>query len=213
MKPVLSGLLAVLLTSMVAAPQAADGRERNINQRQHNQQFRIREGIRQGDLTRGEARQLQHQAQDIRREERAFRSDGRFTAAERHETQRDLDRLSQNIRHERHDGARRFGHDGHDSGFGRGHAFGHSSTRAFDRRVDHVQHDQRQRIAQGLRSGALTRHEAGRLMAEQRAIEAEERRYLADGIVSWAERADLLQDLNAAARHIYNESHDAQVRR
>lgn len=213
MKPMVSGLVAVLLAGVVTAPQAADGREHSINQRQHNQQQRIHQGVRQGGLTRGEARQLQRQARDVRREERAFRSDGRFTAAERQQVQRDLDQVSRNIRRERHDGDRRFGHDVRHPGFGRGHVYGHSSTRAFDRRVDHIQHNQRQRIEQGIRSGELTRPEARRLMAEQRAIEDEEQRYLADGIVTRAERADLLQDLNAAARHIYNESHDVQTRR
>jgi hypothetical protein len=213
MKPVLSSLLAVLLTSVVAAPQAADGPERSVNQRQHNQQQRIHQGVRQGDLTRGEARQLQHQARDVRREERAFRSDGRFTAAERQQVQRDLNHVSRNIRHERHDGGRRFGHDGRYPGFDRGHGYGHASTRAFDSRVDHVQRDQRQRVEQGIRSGALTRSEAQRLMAEQRALEAEERRYLADGVLTQWERTDLARDLNVAGRHIYNETHDAQVRR
>ena len=165
MKPVLSSLLAVLLTSVVAAPQAADGHERSINQRQH--------------------------------------------------VQRNLDRQSRDIHRERNDGQRRTVHAGPRPDHGwRGNHYGwQGSTRAFDRRIDHVQHDQRRRIEQGLRSGALTRHEASRLMAEQRAIEAEERRYLADGVVTRAERVDLLQHLNAAARHIYNESHDAQTRR
>ncbi|OGA24739.1 MAG: hypothetical protein A3I02_01755 [Betaproteobacteria bacterium RIFCSPLOWO2_02_FULL_67_26] len=96
----------------------------------------------------------------------------------------------------------------------RGNHYGwQGSTRAFDRRVDLVQRDQRRRIEQGMRSGALTRHEASRLLAQQRAIEVEEQRYLADGIVTRAERTDLLQDLNAVARRIYNESHDAQARR
>ena len=221
MKPVLSSLLAVLLSSVVAAPQAADGRERSINQRQHNQQFRIREGVRQGDLTRGEGRQLQHQARDIRREERAFRSDGRFTPAERREVQRDLDRQSRDIRRERHDGDRRFSYDGQRYRAGsrpdyewRGNQYGwQGSTRAFDRRVDHIQLNQRQHIEQGIRSGELTRREARRLMAEQRAIEAEERRYLADGVLTQWERTDLMRDLNVAGRHIYNEMHDAQARR
>lgn len=213
MKSTVSGLLAVLLASVVTTAQAADGRERNINQRQHHQQQRIHQGVRQGDLTRGEARQLQREARDVRREERAFRSDGRFTLAERQQVHRDLDQVSRNIRSERHDGERRFNHDRRHPAFDRGHGYGHASTRAFDRRVDHIQHSQRQRIEQGVRSGELTRHEARRLMAEQRAIEAEERRYLADGVLTQWERTDLMRDLNVASRHIYNETHDAQVRR
>lgn len=192
MRPVLSGLLAVLLASVTAASHAADWRERSINQRQHNQEFRTREAFRGGDMTRGTARQFQHEA-------------------------RDTDRG-------RHDGERRFGFDrGHPGfahgpgwgypGVGNGYAYGHSPARAFERRVDRIEHYERHRIAQGLRTGALTRDEARQLVAEQRALEAKERRYLADGIVTRAERADLLSDLNAAARHIYNETHDAEVRR
>ena len=90
---------------------------------------------------------------------------------------------------------------------------GPASVREFDRRVDQIEHYQRERIAQGIRSGELTRQEARRLIAEQRAIEAEERRYMADGVLTQWERMDLMRDLNAASRHIYNETHDAQTRR
>ncbi len=50
-------------------------------------------------------------------------------------------------------------------------------------------------------------------MSEQRRLEAQERRYLADGRLSSRERADMTQDLNRARQHIYNETHDAQERR
>lgn len=238
----MSGLLAAMLVA-ASVPVTAAERERNgVNQRQQNQQQRIQQGVRQGDLTRGETRQLQGQARDIRREEHAFRSDGRFTPAERHHVQRDLDRQSRDIHRERNDGQRRFGHDGprdhagsrpNRGGYGNhygwqrnpsgwqgnhygwqgNHFGGQGSTRAFDRRYDNAQHDQRQRIQQGIRSGELTRQEAGRLMTEQRRLEAQERRYLADGSLSRWERADMMQDLNRASRHIYNETHDAQTRR
>ncbi len=84
---------------------------------------------------------------------------------------------------------------------------------ARERGVNERQHNQHQRIVQGVRSGELTRHEAGRLMAGQREIRAEERQYRSDGVLTREERADLYQDLYAAGRHIYNETHDAQTRR
>lgn len=224
----MSGLLAAMLVA-ASVPVTAAERERNgVNQRQQHQQQRIQQGARQGDLTRGETRRLQGQARDIRREEHTFRSDGRFTPAERHHVQRDLDRQSRDIHRERNDGQRRFGHDGprdhagsrpnrgwqgNHYGWQRNHFGGQGSTRAFDRRYDNAQHDQRQRIQQGIRSGELTRQEAGRLMAEQRRLESQERSYLADGSLSRWERADMMQDLNRASRHIYNETHDAQARR
>lgn len=82
-----------------------------------------------------------------------------------------------------------------------------------ERGINQRQHNQQQRMHEGFRQGELTRREARRLMAEQRAIEAEERRYLADGVLTQWERMDLVRDLNAAGRHIYNEIHDAQARR
>ena len=224
----MSGLLAAMLVA-ASVPVTAAERERNgVNQRQQYQQQRIQQGVRQGDLTRGETRQLQGEARDIRREEHAFRSDGRFTPAERQQVNRNLDQLSHNIYRERQDGDRRFGRNEGHSGFDRQPRYagyqgwnGHQGWngqhygqgRAFDPRVDRAQAQQRERIAQGIRSGQLTRAETDRLMAEQRSIQAEERRYRADGVLTRAERADLYGDLNAASQHIYNETHDAQTRR
>src|SRR6185503_753613 len=107
----------------------------------------------------------------------------------------------------------RSGGQGNHYGWQGNHNGGQSSTRAFDRRYDNAQQDQRQDIRQGIRSGELTRQEASRLMGEQRRLEAQERRYMADGRLSSRERADMTQDLNRARQHIYNETHDAQERR
>lgn len=212
MKTVLmSGLLVALLASVVPTPASAQARERGVKARQHHQSQRIHEGWRQGDLTRSEARGLERAARDVRREERAFRSDGRFTPAERREVHRDLDRLSRDIRRERHDGEftrhqpRHAWSGSHDP----------RQFRAFngDPRIDRIQQRQHDHIVQGIRSGELTRREAHRLIEEQRAIRAEERAYLADGVLTRAERGDLYEDLYAAGRHIYNETHDAQIRR
>jgi hypothetical protein len=233
-------------TLAAAAPSPAEAaqREPGVNARQHNQQHRMQQGVRQGDLTRGETRRLQNQARDIRREEHAFRSDGQFTRGERREVHRDLNHLSRDIYRERHDAQRRFpeharrphfdhrpnqgwhwGHAQRQHAWHRGyvqahparphwggHHYGPYATRQWDRRFDRIQEHQRDRIARGIRSGELTRSEARGLFAEQRAIEAKERSYLADGFLTRAERADLLEDVNAARRHIYNETHDAERR-
>lgn len=240
MKTAMSGLLIALLAATVSSPAAAGPRDHGINARQHNQQHRIQQGWRQGDLTRGEAHRLQREARDIRREERAFRSDGRFTPQERREAHRDLNRLSRDIYRERHDAQRRFperaqpphfdrrphyaGRHGeftpwrgrpiwngyHDRRFG---YRGHFAPRNWDPRIDRIQRWQHDRIVAGIRSGALTRDEAHALRGEQRAIRAQERLYRSDGVFIPAERRDLYEDLYAASRHIYNETHDAETRR
>ena len=78
--------------------------------------------------------------------------------------------------------------------------------------VNQLQHNQQQRIQQGVQSGELTRGETRRLQAEQRGIRQEERAYKADGQLTRAERADLRQDLNVASRTIYSEKHDSETR-
>ena len=239
-----SAVLAALLAGTVALPVAAAERERGINQRQNVQQNRIQRGVQQGDLTRGEASRLRGEARSVRREATAFRADGNFSAGERRQVNRDLNRTSRDIYQQRHDAQRRFGNRGSGQHFayrGQGHAFGrhgtdrrfwgHGATQRFGNRSGHprfgsqwghgspasrinrMQAQQHRSIVRGVRSGELTSREARRLFGEQRAIQRQERAYLADGHLSRNERRDLYQDLRSANRRIYNETHDAQTRR
>ena len=68
------------------------------------------------------------------------------------------------------------------------------------------------RIANGVRSGELTREETQGLVEEQREIRQEKREYKSDGKLTAEERMDLHQDLNQASQNIYNEKHDAEQR-
>jgi Skp family chaperone for outer membrane proteins len=78
--------------------------------------------------------------------------------------------------------------------------------------VNARQHNQRDRIQQGVRSGELTRRETGRLVHEQRDIRQLERAYKSDGTLTGPERRDLHQEQNQASRHIYAQKHDEQDR-
>lgn len=78
--------------------------------------------------------------------------------------------------------------------------------------VNQRQHHQHARIAQGVKSGELTRLEARGLRAEQRAIRLEEREFKSDGVLTGAERRELHRDLNEASRDIYREKHDGATR-
>jgi hypothetical protein len=90
----------------VAAAQhpTADPR---VNRRQHVQRDRIRQGVRSGELNREEAATLRHEQRQIRREERAYKSDGVLTRAERKDLHQDLNAASQNIYEEKHDAEKR----------------------------------------------------------------------------------------------------------
>src|SRR4030095_5844406 len=61
-----------------------------INERQHNQQERVREGIKSGELTRREAVRLQEQEAKIRVNEKFAKSDGKISPAERARLEKEL---------------------------------------------------------------------------------------------------------------------------
>src|SRR5215475_3995352 len=100
--------MAALVAVMISATGLAQGRRyhyrESINEREHNQQQRIRQGIRSGELTRVEAARLERQQAQIRLDEaRARRSGGEFTPRERARIQRELNHSSRNIYRQKHD--------------------------------------------------------------------------------------------------------------
>jgi hypothetical protein len=80
------------------------GLAQGINDRQQNQRARIRQGVRNGELTRREAGRLQARQARIRvNEAYARRSGGVFTARERARIQRQQNRSSRQIFRQKHD--------------------------------------------------------------------------------------------------------------
>ncbi|MGH8135571.1 MAG: hypothetical protein ACRER4_04415 [Steroidobacteraceae bacterium] len=79
-------------------------------------------------------------------------------------------------------------------------------------RLDAHEHNQRQRIAQGVRSGELTRPEVRRLFAGERRLHRHERYAKSDGVVTAGERARLERNAARMSARIYRQKHDAQAR-
>jgi hypothetical protein len=80
-------------------------------------------------------------------------------------------------------------------------------------RVGKRQARQQARIAQGVRSGELTRRETARLERQQAALARQKRRMLADGGgLGPVERARLERHQDRLSRHIYRQKHDRQSR-
>jgi len=86
----------------------ANVRDPGVNQRQFNQRERIQNGWRSGELTQDERKFLATEQKSIRQEERAYKSDGMLTQAERRDLQQDLNAASRHIYNEAHDADRRF---------------------------------------------------------------------------------------------------------
>ncbi len=77
--------------------------EAGIHQRQVRQQNRIYQGVRSGELTRGEFRGLEKEQYRIQRDKQRARSDGDFSQRERARIQRELNHSSRDIYREKHD--------------------------------------------------------------------------------------------------------------
>lgn len=79
-------------------------------------------------------------------------------------------------------------------------------------RLDRREHNQRERIEQGVRSDALTRPEAHRLAHGQVHLRRMEARAKSDGDVTRRERARLEHAADKQSARIYRQKHDGQTR-
>jgi hypothetical protein len=79
-------------------------------------------------------------------------------------------------------------------------------------RLDAREHNQRDRLAQGLRSGELTRPETRRLARGEIGLHRAERYAKSDGVVTRAERCRLDNRADRMSTRIYRQKHDPQSR-
>lgn len=126
---------------MAQAPGDSGAR---FDQRQANQQKRIDEGVKSGDLTQKEAARLQEKQQRIQRMEDKARADGKVTPEEVRRIERAQDKQSQVIARERADTQRA--------------ATGQLAERRV--RVNQRQAAQQRSIDEGVRRGELNPAEA-----------------------------------------------------
>jgi hypothetical protein len=101
-------LVAALFGLMFVAPASAQTPARHplgIKAREHRQAVRIRDGVREGQITRAEGARLRKAEMKLRAEERAFRRSGnRLDRAEIRKLRRDLNRINRAIVRARHNG-------------------------------------------------------------------------------------------------------------
>ncbi|MBC6980312.1 hypothetical protein [Caulobacter sp. 17J80-11] len=104
MKKVLASVLFVSALAAAAPVLAAPGGWQSINERQARLDQRIDIGVRNGSLTRHEARSLRAEFNQIARLEARYRQTGRgLEQWERRDLDARFDRLSARIKFERHD--------------------------------------------------------------------------------------------------------------
>lgn len=95
-------LAAVLFVISLSASAMAQTKTPVVDQREKNQQERVKEGVKSGELTRGETRRLEAQQGKIKADEMVAKSDGKVTKAERRQLKREQNRASKNIYRKKH---------------------------------------------------------------------------------------------------------------
>lgn len=99
-----AGFAQSATTTSTTTTTNAPNKPRTINQRKENQQDRIHQGVRSGELTRREDRRLENQERDINKEERDMRKldHGKLTAQDRKTLNQQQNQESKRIYRDKH---------------------------------------------------------------------------------------------------------------
>ena len=106
-------LIALAITGLLATTAFADAdatkKPLTIQQRKHHQQARIRQGVKSGELTKGEAKHIEKQEHALNKEEHQMRKadGGKLTAADRAKLNRRQNHLSKEIYKDKHNNKKR----------------------------------------------------------------------------------------------------------
>jgi hypothetical protein len=166
-------------------------------QRDVNQQQRIEQGPKSGQLTTKEASRLEGEEARVERDQARAMKDGKLTPAEKARLSREQNNVSRDIYREKHDAQT-----------------GNPNSASSQRMQADVQRNinQQQRIEQGVQSGSLTTREAGKLERGQARDSRTEARAGADGQVSKGEQRRIQHAENRQSKKIHREKHDAQTK-
>lgn len=167
----------------------------SITQRDVNQQQRIEQGLKSGQLSTGEAARLERGEARVNRMEANALKDGTLTAAEKARITRAQNAESRAIERNKTNATT-----------------GNPNSASSLRMQADVQRNvnQESRIAQGVRSGALTNREAGKLEGGQARVDRKEARAGADGTITAGEQRRIQGAENRQSAAIHREKHDAQ---
>lgn len=189
---------SVLPAAMLVAATVsmAQGQPSEVAQRKENQQDRIAQGVKSGQLTAGETANLENKEAAINGETRADRAanGGKLTPAEKARVNRQQNHLSNQIYNDKHNAnAAHFGNN----------------------EVGQRRENQQDRIAQGVKSGQLTAGETAKLENQERGINQQVRadRAANGGKLTAGEKAQVNREQNRESRNIYNKKHNARTQR
>jgi predicted transglutaminase-like cysteine proteinase len=164
----------------------------SIAQRKENQQDRIANGVKSGQLTPGETANLEKKEAAINKETRADRAanGGKLTSAEKAQVNQQQNQVSKQIYADKHNA---------------------NTAHYGNNKVGQRRENQQDRIAQGIKSGQLTPGETAKLEKQQQGINkqvASDRR-ANGGTLTAGEKKQVNKEQNQASRNIYRKKHNA----
>jgi len=196
----LSAALAIVALPVVAqSPDASTSGQTNsqtIQQRKDNQQDRIANGVKSGELSAGETTNLERKEANLNQEEKDMRSmdKGQLTAADKATLNQQQSNLSHQIYDDKHNATKQ--------------------TADPNSEVGQRAQNQQDRIAQGVKDGQLTAGETARLEKSETKINNEMRndRAADGGKLTPAEKTQINRQQNRESRQIYKAKHNGRVR-
>jgi hypothetical protein len=176
------------------APTPAPATDPTIAQRKENQQDRIANGVKSGQLTAGETGNLETKEAAINGETKADRAanGGKLTTAEKQQVNQQQNSLSKQIYNDKHNA---------------------NTAQYGNNQVGQRRANQQARIAQGIKSGQLTAGETAKLENQQKGINQQVKadRSANGGKLTPGEKTQVNKEQNAASKNIYNKKHNART--
>jgi hypothetical protein len=191
--------LAALALPVVAQntpdPNAPKVNSQTIQERKHDQQERIADGVKSGQLTSGEATDLERKEAGLNREENQMKQQngGKLNYDDKKQLTEQQNGLSKQISADKHNS---------------------NVRQAPTTEVGKREMDQQGRIAQGVASGQLTAGEAKNLERGERGInnEIKNDRAANGGKLTNQQRAQVNRQQNKMSQQIYKDKHNARKR-
>lgn len=185
--------IAGALTGSVFAQTTATEVQRNVNQQQ-----RIEQGLKSGELSTREAAKLEAGESKVERMEKNALKDGKLSDAEKARIEKAQNKESAAILKDKTNAVK-----------------GNPNSASSKRMQADVQRNanQQTRIEQGVKSGQLTNREVGKLEKGQAKVNAKEAAAGKDGHVGAAEQANIQNAENRQIKRIHKKKTNDEVRK
>ena len=173
----------------ISAADRSAGRSYQPNQREANQDQRIANGLRTGEMTSGEAAKAERTQSKIDQQVHNDRAanGGKLTGQERQQINQEQNAASRQIYNEKHNG-----------------------NTVTPNAVDNREANQQQRTANGLRTGEMTSGEAAKTNANQAKVaqQVHNDRTANGGALNTQQKQQINKEQNKNSKQIYKEKHN-----